>query len=83
MDLVSKPSLSKPQDRRVGKDDIDILMDALRHSKVTYLKLLILIAIETGLRQGELVKLMWCDVDLANVDDSGSTFAFTGVLKLS
>ena len=64
VDLVSKPKLNKPRDRRVGKDDIDILMDALRHSKVTYLKPLILIAIETGLRQGELVKFMWSDVDL-------------------
>ena len=64
VDLVSKPKLNKPRDRRVGKDDIDILMDASRHSKVTYLKPLILIAIETGLRQVELVKLMWSDIDL-------------------
>ena len=64
VDLVSKTRLNKPRDRRVGKDDIDTLMDAISHSKVTYLKPLILIAIETGLRQGELVKLMWSDVDL-------------------
>ncbi len=64
VDLVSKPKLNKPRDRRVGKEDIDTLMHALRYTKVTYLKPLILIAIETGLRQEELVKLIWNDVDL-------------------
>tara|TARA_X000000950_G_scaffold38879_1_gene41559 strand:+ start:78 stop:731 length:654 start_codon:yes stop_codon:yes gene_type:complete len=42
VDLVSKPRLNKPRDRRVGKDDIDTLMDAISHSKVTYLKPFIL-----------------------------------------
>ena len=64
VDLVSKPKLNKPRDRRVGKDDIDTLINALRQTKVSYLKPLILFAIETGLRQGEIVKLMWGDVNL-------------------
>ena len=64
VDLVSKPRLNKPRDRRVGKDDINAMMHALKQTKVTYLKPLILFAIETGLRQGELIKLKWNDVDL-------------------
>ena len=31
VDLVSKPRLNKPRDRRVGKDDINALMHALSH----------------------------------------------------
>ena len=64
VDLVSKPRLNKPRDRRVGKDDINALMHALKQTKVTYLKPLILFAIETGLHQEELIKLKWNDVDL-------------------
>ena len=59
--MVAKPKLNKPRDRRVSAYDIDRLKHALREIKVTYLKPLILIALEIGLRQGELIKLLWKD----------------------
>jgi hypothetical protein len=36
VDLVSKPKLNKPRDRRVYEYDIDRLMHALRETKVSY-----------------------------------------------
>ena len=38
VDMVTKPKLNKPRDRRVCADDIDTLMHALGENKVSYLK---------------------------------------------
>jgi integrase len=59
-------SLSEPRGRIrfLSDDERSRLFKAVRQSSWDKLYLLVLLAITTGARKGELVNLRWCDVDL-------------------
>lgn len=61
---VRKPKVSPGRDRRLEEGEEKELLDAAGKSKVTWLKPIVEFALETAMRQGELLKLTWPDVDL-------------------
>jgi len=54
------------RDRILDLEEIDRLLTACRDSKSTYLYPIVLIAITTGARQGEILNLEWRHVDFGN-----------------
>lgn len=61
---VRLPPDSKARDRRLQEDDGEELMKAMTTPSAWYLRPLIVLAIETGMRRGELLSIRWKDVDL-------------------
>jgi len=63
---ISKPSISKARDRRVIDGELDRMIPILkaRHGDVAVD--LVCFAIETGMRQAEILSATWRHVDLAN-----------------
>ncbi len=64
VELIKKPPPSKPRDRRLEPGEFERLRDAAQASKATYLWPLVELAIETGMRRGELLKVVWADLEL-------------------
>ena len=64
VDQVRKPPPCKPRHRRLEPGDYEALEAAIQRCRVTYLWPLINLAIETGMRRGELLSLTWSDIDL-------------------
>ena len=61
---ITLPDCAKPRERRLEGDEAESILYALSRSSPWYLKPLIILAIETGMRRGELVSILWKDVDL-------------------
>lgn len=61
---VRKPKVNAGRDRRLEEGEEKRLLAAATKSKTSWLKPIVEIAIETAMRQGELLKLKWADVDL-------------------
>lgn len=63
VDLIRMPSPSKPRDRRFRNDEYERLLKFSSNSRSYFLKPLIIIAVETGMRLGELLNMRWENFD--------------------
>ena len=61
---VRKPSESRGRDRRLIGDECNRLLNECQVSRNKWLLPAVRLALETAMRQGELLSMKWCDVDL-------------------
>lgn len=61
---VKKPSLPQGRDRFLDEDEREKLLQVCQESQCAYLYPIVIIAISTGARRGEILNLRWRDVDL-------------------
>lgn len=60
--LVRRPVIRNERSRRLLGDEEQRLLDSCDTGQIPYLKTLVIIAIETGMRRGELLGLRWSDI---------------------
>ncbi|RVI52153.1 site-specific integrase [Sinorhizobium meliloti] len=60
--LVRRPVIKNERKRRLQGDEEQRLLDACAGGKIPFFKTLIIVAIETGMRRGEILGLQWCDI---------------------
>ncbi|MFM2408838.1 MAG: hypothetical protein RL358_1580 [Pseudomonadota bacterium] len=63
VEKIRKPSESKSRDRRLNDDEWNNLAMECQKSRNTYLWSAVQLAVETGMRQGELLSLQWKMID--------------------
>jgi integrase len=66
VDLIQKPQPPQGRSRRLSKDEEKCLFAALNSCRNPEVPLIVRLAIETGMRRGEIVKLHWQDIDMMN-----------------
>ncbi len=62
--MIRRPVPPRGRNRRLNGDDEQQLLEAADAGRNTYMRPLIMLAIETAMRQGEMLSLTWDDVDL-------------------
>ncbi len=60
--LVRRPVIRNERSRRLTGDEEQRLLDGCDSGQIPYLKTLLILAIETGMRRGELLGLRWSDI---------------------
>ena len=71
MAKVSKPKVSNERLRHLSADEQSRLFDAAKLSANQYLHAILVLALSTGMRQGEIMTLRWGDVLIKDADDIG------------
>ena len=66
MDPVRKPSENPQRQRRLQTGEERLLMYSCQESQNYWLSSVVLMAIETAMRRGELLGLEWAEIDLVN-----------------
>jgi integrase len=64
MRKVKKPSEPRGRVRYLSEEEIQRLLDACKASECPYLHPVVVLALSTGMRRGEILNLRWKDVDL-------------------
>lgn len=64
MRKVSKPSEPRGRVRFLDDSEREALLKACRESSNPYLYIVVILALSTGMRQGEIMNLRWKDIDL-------------------
>lgn len=66
--LVRKPTAPKGRDRQLSPDELARLMRALEPTgrRSMWIQPLVMLALETAMRRGELLALRWSDIDLTS-----------------
>lgn len=59
--LVRRPVIRNERSRRLALDEEQRLLDACDAGKIPFLRTLLVVAVETGMRRGELLGLKWSD----------------------
>lgn len=62
--MIRRPAPPRGRDRRLESDEEQSLLAAADAGRSAHMRPLIILAIETAMRQGEMLSLTWSDVDL-------------------
>lgn len=60
---ISRPKENKPRERYLDEEEIERLLQSCQNSKSPYLHAIVVFALGTGARKGEILGLKWEDVD--------------------
>jgi integrase len=61
---IRLPSPGRPRERRASQGELERLLSACTSGRSIWLQMVIRLAVETGMRRGELLAIRWMDVDL-------------------
>jgi integrase len=62
---IALPAPNKARQRRLEPEDMDTFWRAVDRARASWVKPFLILAIETGMRRGELLSMHWQDIDLS------------------